>query len=115
MAITFVFDLVPPGYDIFWTILTSEISVWLSNYYFFDIAVAGIHCILRRFGLAYISTLTGGRTKGNLVWLLVLSTVQVLLAIEAWTSSQLRFHFGTATAIIMSACVLHSGELLVCI
>ena len=52
MAITFVFDLVPPGYDIFWTILTSEILVWFSNYYFFDIAVVGINCILRRFGLA---------------------------------------------------------------
>ena len=65
MAITFVFDLVPPGYDIFWTILTSEISVWLSNYYFFDIAVAGIHCILRRFGLAYISTLMGRPNQGQ--------------------------------------------------
>ena len=75
---------------------------FFSNYYFSDVAVAGIHCILRRFGLAYISIIVGRPNQGQL---------GLVLAIEAWTSTQLRFHFGTATAIIMSTCLLYSGEL----
>ena len=64
--------------------------------------MAGIHCILRRFGLAYISIIMGRLNQGQL---------GLVLAIEAWTSTQLRFHFGTATAIIMSTCLLYFGEL----